>query len=123
MRSTTRLTGAAKKTVERLLVSIGIHKTALRQRTRFVSRSAPPWHCFPPLSESWQLRQQWRQPLGHRLIQAHPVAVLENSQLTEWDSQIVVVENPDMRKFADGGLEVRQLIVLLSTENQVWRGT
>ena len=49
-------------------------------------------------SEKNDLRQQRREPLGHRLIQVHPLAVLENSHFTERRSQIVVVENPHMQK-------------------------
>jgi hypothetical protein len=50
------------------------------------------------------------------------MAILEIGYLTERGFQIVVVENPHMREVANGSLEVRQAIVLLSTENRVWRG-
>src|ERR1035438_9083350 len=55
------------------------------------------------------------EPLGHRLIQVHPLAVFENSHLTERGSQIVVVENPHMRKVANDRLEVRQRASSLPT--------
>ena len=49
---------------------------------------------FVAESQFATLRQQRCEPLGHRLIQVHPLVVFENSHLTERRSQIVVVEKP-----------------------------